>query len=202
VSISISSTSSFLKHLKIYAINNASFLRLARKKNHDLFVIFMRNIDKALKITSFVDSVTLLFFEYHDFLDVFSRELTNILSERRLYDHKIQLQKSKTSIFESLYDMSQDELQVLKKYLKNNLIKEFIQVSSSFAISSILFVKKSSEELRFCVNYRSLNVMTVKNRYSLLLIQEILDRLTKIRYYIKLDIIAVFNKLQMTYEDE
>jgi len=202
VSISISSTSSFLKHLKIYAINSASFLRLARKKNHDLFVIFMRNIDKALKITSFVDSVTLLLLEYHDFLDVFSRELMNILSERRFYDHKIQLQKSKTSIFESLYDMSQDELRVLKKYLKNNLIKDFIQVSSFFAISSILFVKKLSEELRFCVNYRDLNVMTVKNRYSLSLIRETLDRLIKIKYYIKLDIIAVFNKLQMTYEDE
>ncbi len=113
----------------------------------------MRNINKALKITSFVDSVTLLPLEYDDFLDVFSSELTNILSERRLYDHKIQLQKSKTSIFESLYDMSQDELQILKKYLKNNLIKDFIQVSSFLAISSILFVKKSSEELRFCVNY-------------------------------------------------
>jgi len=202
VSVSVSSTSSLSKHLKIYAIDSASFLRLARKKNHDLFVIFMRNIDKALKITSFVDFVTLLLFEYHDFLDVFSRELTNTLSERRLYDHKIQLQKSKTSIFESLYDMSQDELRVLKKYLKNNLIKDFIQVSSFLAISSILFVKKSSEELRFCVNYRDLNVMTVKNRYSLSFIRETLDRLTKIKYYIKLDIIAVFNKLRMTYEDE
>ncbi len=202
MSVSVSSTSSFSKHLKIYAINSASFLRLARKKNHDLFVIFMRDIDKALKITSFVDSVTLLLLEYHDFLDVFSRELTNILSERRLYDHKIQLQKNKTSIFEPLYDMSQDELRILKKYLKNNLIKDFIQVSSFLAISSILFVKKSSEELRFCVNYRSLNVMTVKNRYSLSFIRETLDWLTKIKYYIKLDIIAVFNKLRMTYEDE
>jgi len=202
VSVSVFLTSSFLKHLKIYAIDSASFLRLARKKNHDLFVIFMRDINKALKIMSFVDSVTLLSLEYHDFLDVFSYELINILSERRFYDHKIQLQKSKTSIFESLYDMSQDELRVLKKYLKNNLIKDFIQVSSFFAISLILFVKKSSEELRFCVNYRDLNVIIVKNRYSLLLIREILDRLIKIKYYIKLDIIAVFNKLRMTYEDE
>ncbi len=126
MSVSAFLTSSLLKHLKIYAINSASFLRLARKKNHDLFVIFMRNINKALKITSFVDFVTLLSFEYHNFLDVFSRELMNTLSERRFYDHKIQLQKSKTSTFKSLYDMSQDELRILKKYLKNNLIKDFI----------------------------------------------------------------------------
>jgi len=202
VSVPALSTSSLSKHLKVYAIDSASFLRLARKKNHDLFAIFMRNIDKALKITSFVDPATLLLFEYHDFLDVFSRELADTLPERRPYDHKIQLQEGKTSTFEPLYDMSQDELRVLKKYLKDNLAKGFIQASSFFAASSILFVKKSSEGLRFCVDYRSLNVMTVKNRYSLPLIREILDRLAKVKYYIKLDIIAAFNKLRMTYEDE
>jgi len=202
VSISVFSTFLSSKHLKIYVINSASFLQLARKKNHDLFVIFMRNINKALKITSFIDFVTLLLLEYHDFLDVFSCKLINTLFEQRFYDHKIQLQKSKTSTFESLYDMSQNELQVLKKYLKNNLIKDFIQVNSFLAIFLILFVKKSSEELRFYVNYQSLNIMTVKNQYSLSFIQETLDRLTKIKYYIKLNIIAVFNKLWMTYEDE
>ncbi len=153
VSVSASSTSSFLKHLKIYAINSASFLQLARKKNHDLFIIFMRNINKALKIMSFVDSVTLLSLKYHNFLNAFSCELMNTLFKQRFYDYKIQLQKSKTSIFKSLYDIFQDELQILKKYLKNNLIKDFIQVSSFLAISLILFVKKSSEELKFCVNY-------------------------------------------------
>ncbi len=91
--------------------------------------------------------------------------------------------------------MFQDEFWVLKKYLKNNLIKDFIQVSSSLMISLILFVKKSDEKLRFCVDYRNLNVMTVKNWYSLSFIQETLNQLTKIKYYIKLNIIAVFNKL-------
>jgi len=202
VSVPAPSTSSPPKHLKVYAIDSASFLRLARKKNHDLFAIFMRNIDKALKITSSVDSATLLLPEYHDFLDVFSRELTDTLPERRPYDHKIQLQKGKTSTFGPLYGMSQDELRVLKKYLKDNLVKGFIQASSSFAASSVLFVKKPSGELRFCVDYRGLNVMTVKNRYPLPLIRETLDRLAKVKYYTKLDIIAAFNKLRMTYEDE
>jgi len=202
VSVPVSSTSSPPKHLEVYAIDSASFLRLARKKNHDLFAIFMRDIDKALKITPSVDPATLLPPEYHDFLDVFSRELADILPERRPYDHKIQLQEGKTSTFGPLYGMSQDELRVLKKYLKNNLVKGFIQASSSPAVSPVLFVKKSSGGLRFCVDYRGLNAMTVKNRYPLFLIRETLDRLAKAKYYIKLDIIAAFNKLRMTYEDE
>ena len=44
--------------------------------------------------------------------------------------------------------------------------------------------------------------MTVKNQYLLFFIQETLDWLIKIKYYIKLNIIAVFNKLQITYENE
>jgi len=162
----------------------------------------MRDIDKALKITSSVDPATLLPPEYHDFLDVFSRELADTLPERRPYDHKIQLQKGKTPTFGPLYDMSQDELRVLKKYLEDNLAKGFIQASSSPAASSVLFVKKPSGGLRFCVDYRGLNAMTVKNRYPLPLIRETLDRLAKAKYYTKLDIIAAFNKLRMTYEDE
>jgi len=162
----------------------------------------MRNIDKALQIKSTVDSATLLPLEYHDFLDVFFRELADTLSERRFYDHKIPLQKDKTLTFDSLYGMSQNELRVLKKYLKNNLAKDFIQASSSSAASSMLFVRKSGGGLRFCVNYRELNAITIKNRYSLPLIREILDRLVKTRYYIKLDIIAIFNKLRKTYNEE
>jgi len=202
VSVPAPPTSSPPKHLEVYAIGSAPFLRLARKKNHDLFAISMRDIDKALKITPSVDPATLLPPEYHDFLDVFSRELADTLPERRPYDHKIQLQKGKTSTFGPLYDMSQDELRVLKKYLEDNLTKGFIQASSSPAASSVLFVKKSSGGLRFCVDYRGLNAMTVKNRYPLPLIRETLDRLAKAKYYIKLDIIAAFNKLRMAYEDE
>ena len=86
---------------------------------------------------------------------------------------------------------------MLKKYLKDNLIKRFIRVSFSLIVSLVLFVKKSKEDLRFCVNYRDLNVITVKNRYSLPLIRKTLNRLIKVKFFIKLDIITIFNKLRI-----
>ena len=55
--------------------------------------------------------------------------------------------------------------------------KEFIRKSQSFAGHSILFVSKKDEELRLCVDYRKLNEITIKNRYSLLNIEELQDRL-------------------------
>jgi len=74
--------------------------------------------------------------------------------------------------------MSRDEILELRRYLNENLSKDFIQVSRFQTITSVLFIKKLEEELRFCVNYRDLNAITVKNRYSLLLISETLNRLS------------------------
>jgi hypothetical protein len=60
-----------------------------------------------------------------------------------------------------------EELQVLCKFLKENLNKGFIRVSTFSVASSVLFAKKPGGGLRFCVDYQALNVITIKNRYSL-----------------------------------
>ena len=98
--------------------------------------------------------------------------------------------------------MSQDELKVLQKYLNDHLFKSFIQASFSSAAASVLFVHKSEEGLRFCVNYWGLNAITVKNRYPLPLIKETLNCLCNAVIYTKLDIIAAFNHLRIAEEEE
>ena len=72
----------------------------------------------------------------------------------------------------------------------------------SHAASSVMFVKKLEEELRFCVDYRELNIVIIKNRYSLSLIIEILNRLSRIKLFIKLNIIVAFNRLRIKENDE
>ena len=52
------------------------------------------------------------------------------------------------------------------------------------------------------MNYRDLNVIIVKNRYSLSLISEILNRLNHVKIFTKLNIIFVFNRLRIKKEDE
>ena len=80
-------------------------------------------------------------------------------------------------MFEFIYILLSKELKELRKYLKINERKEFIRKSQSFAEHSILFVSKKDEGLRFCIDYRKLNEITIKNRYSLLNIEEFQDRL-------------------------
>ena len=59
--------------------------------------------------------------------------------------------------------------------------------------SPIFFVKKKSGELRPVVDYRALNAITIKNRYPLPLIAEILDRLREAKVFSKLDLRGAYN---------
>lgn len=95
--------------------------------------------------------------------------------------------------------MSNEELQLIKKYLKKYLTKDFIKLNFAFYSSFILFVRKLSDELRFCVNYKKLNTIIKKNRYSLFLISEIIARLTRVKRITKIDIRHIFNKIKMKF---
>jgi len=90
---------------------------------------------------------------YHDFLNVFDREKTTQLSLHRSYDHKIKLEDESQSSRSRLYLMLSHKLQKIKKYLEENLKKKFITLSKALFASSILFVEKKDDSLRFCVDY-------------------------------------------------
>jgi len=119
-----------------------------------------------------------------------------------VHDHVIHLKEdAQFSVF-ALYNISRDEILELCRYLNENLSKDFNQVNHFQMIASVLFIKKLKEELHFCVNYRDLNAITVKNRYSLSLISETLNCLSQAKIFIKLNIISAFNRLWIKEEDE
>jgi hypothetical protein len=128
-----------------------------------------------------IDSKSVMSSKYHDFLNVFFKKKADILSSHRKHDHRIELEKDHESDHEYalLYNLAKEELLLIKKYLKEHLDKDFIEFSTAFYASSILFAKKSDDELRFCVNYKKLNVIIKKNKYSISLIAEIIARLFK-----------------------
>ena len=64
------------------------------------------------------------------------------------------------------------------------------------------FVAKFNKKLRFCVNYRKLNAIIKRNRYSIFLIKKTFVRVMNCKYLTKLNIIVVFNKLRMHLNNE
>jgi hypothetical protein len=101
-----------------------------------------------------------------------------------------------------LYNILKDKLLVLRKFLEKNLSKGFIRASLSPVVSPVLFAKKPNRGFCFYVDYRAFNTITIKNRYPLLLIQEILVCFSKTKFYTKLDIIATFNYIRITKKQE
>jgi hypothetical protein len=98
--------------------------------------------------------------------------------------------------------MSEDELLVLRKFLEENLSKGFIRANLSPAISPVLFAKKPSRGFCFCVDYRALNIIIIKNHYPLPLIQETLVCFSRAKFYTKLDIIIAFNRIRIAEKQE
>ena len=66
-------------------------------------------------------------------------------------------------LYKKPYPISKDELLVVKKYINKYLNKGFIYFSISLAAAPILLAKKLGGGIRFCVNYKGLNTIIIKN---------------------------------------
>ena len=108
--------------------------------------------------------------------------------------------------FRSLYKALVEKLKFLKKYLDEMLEKGQIRKSKSLASSPIIFVLKSDGKggwtKRLCIDFRKLNSITVKNRYLILNIQELRDKLHGVKWLTKLDQRVDFNLIRMKAGEE
>ena len=80
-----------IKPINLAFIGGAPFTYLAKQKNVEIFVISMRDIEYQLKKATKTptDLKTVVPEKYHEFLDVFSKETSDTLSEHSKYDHRI-----------------------------------------------------------------------------------------------------------------
>ena len=108
----------------------------------------------------------------------------------------------KNSTKRSIYSLTQEKLKALNKYIDENLTKEFIKESQLSTDYSILFVSKKDEKQRLCVDYKKLNNITIKNSYSLLLIEEIQNKIVDVKIFIKFDISEAYNRIRIKKKDE
>ena len=102
--------------------------------------------------------------KYTDFVDVFLSKLALELPKyTKINDHAIKLVDNWQPLHGPIYNLSSMELETLKAYIKNNLVNGFIRPFKFLAGALILFDKKSNGSLRLCMDYQSLNNLTIKN---------------------------------------
>jgi len=146
---------------------------------------------------------TPILLEYAEFTNVFEdKEIPQLPPHRPGIDHEIPLAPGSKPFYGPIYNLSETELRHLKEYIERMLTRGWIHPSKSPYGSPILFFKKPDGSLRLVVDYRKLNSMTIKNRYPLPLISELLDRIKGAKYYTKLDLRDAFNQLRIALGDE
>ena len=87
------------------------------------------------------------------------------------------MDKGKELPFLLLFKISEIELRTLKEYIDVNLVKGFIRELSLKAKALVLFILKKNGKLRLYIDSRKLNTITKKDRYILLLVDKLQDRL-------------------------
>jgi hypothetical protein len=128
-----------------------------------------------------------------DFLDVFPEELPGMPPDRKV-EFVIDLLPGTAPISKRPYRMSVEELTELQE-------AGYIRLSSSPWGVPVLFVQKKDGSQRMCVDYRSLNDVTVKNKYLLPRIEDLFDQMRGARVFSKIDLRLGYHQMRIRPSD-
>nr|GFB37259.1 putative reverse transcriptase domain-containing protein [Tanacetum cinerariifolium] len=135
-----------------------------------------------------------------DFPEVFPEDLPSIPPARQV-EFQIDLVPGDAPVTRAPYQLAPPEMKELAQQLQELSNKGFIRPSSSPWGAPVLFVKKKDGSFRMCIDYREQNKLTVKNRYSLLRIDDLFDQLQGSSIYSKIDLRSGYHQLRVREED-
>jgi len=135
-----------------------------------------------------------------EFPDVFLEELPGLPPDRQV-EFAIELILGTAPISRRPYQMPPNELAELKTQLKELLDKGFIRPSLSKWGCLALFVKKKDQSLSMCMDYRPLNVVTIKNNYPLPWIDILFDQLSEAKVFSKIDLRSGYHQIKIPPQD-
>ena len=201
-SSSCSTTAELINSRQMDQVLNLSakqFNRIIRRNTEPMYLALIREIEPEIAMSSLQtiqqskEARSLL----KEFEDVFPDELPHSLPPRRNVDHQIELESGHQPPSRSPYRMSSVELEELKKQLDELLAKGHIQPSQSPFGAPVLFVKKKDGSMRLCTDYRALNKITIKNKYPLPRIDELLDQLNGAQFFSKIDLRSGYHQIRI-----
>ena len=131
--------------------------------------------------------------KYYKFADIFSKTKAEILTSHCPYDFKINLEEGIQPLVGLIYSLSAYEQEALKEFIEENLNTDFIWPTSFLHDIPVLFIKKKDSSLYLYVDFHSLNYISKKDCYLLLLISNLLDLSYKAWVYSKIDLYHAYH---------
>jgi hypothetical protein len=135
-----------------------------------------------------------------EFLDVFPEELPGMPPKRDV-NFVIDLLPGIAPISKRPYRMLVDELKELKKQLTQLQESRYIRLSSSPWGASVLFVQKKDGSQWMCVDYKSINAVTINNKYPLPRIEDLFDQMRGARVFSNIDLRSGYHQMKSRPSD-
>jgi hypothetical protein len=130
-----------------------------------------------------------------EYLDVFPDDLPGMPPDR-VIEFKIELQPGTAPVYKRLYPLTRNEIAELKIQLQELLDKGYIRPSCSPWGCTAIFMSKKDKTQRLCVDYQSLNAVTVKNKYPLPRIDLLFDQLIRAQVFSKIDLRSGYHQIK------
>jgi len=134
-----------------------------------------------------------------DFSDVFMEPSS--LPPSKKIDHSIPLKEGTAPVNVRLYHYAHYQKDEIEKQVQEMLNSGLVQPSTSPFSSPVLLVKKKDGNWCFCTNYRALNAATIKDRFPIPTIEDMLDELYGASYFTKLDLRARYHQVRVSPPD-
>ncbi|KAJ1694535.1 hypothetical protein LUZ63_011233 [Rhynchospora breviuscula] len=180
-------------------------LSTEQKKGSDVIFaqLFVTQASHDQQLPSFVDQLTTLHPQVQAVVTAYSTVFSepSSLPPARSIDHQIPLKTDAIPVNIRPYRFSHFQKLEIEKIVEELLSQGYIRASTSPFASPILLVKKKDQSWRLCVDYRKLNDLTIKNKFPIPIIDDLLDELHGAQYFSKIDLKSGYHQIRMFEND-
>jgi hypothetical protein len=179
-------------------------LKRCVRKGAQMYLVVLRDADAAGSTAPDVQTAEAV--DVTDVLDQFQDVLGGIpetqpMPPSRAVDHAIALEPGSAPPNRGVIRLSQPELEELRRQLQELIDKGYIRPSVSPYGAPVLFARKKDGTLRLCIDYRALNKISVKNKYPLPRIDDLLDQLSGATVFSKIDLQSGYHQVRVAEAD-
>jgi len=140
--------------------------------------------------------------KFHKWIKVFGKKQSERMPIRKVWDHAIDVKEGFILRKGKVYPLSREKREEVREFVKEQLRKEYIQLSKSPQMVLVFFVGKKDGKKWMVQDYRYLNEWTVKNNYPLPLISDILENIGTKKVFTKMDLRWGYNNIRIKKGDE